>query len=63
MSYRTFEEWKARGRVVLKGEKAMGHLLDGTALFAKEQTTKAPKLKYNRQEPDTWYLGEEYDYH
>lgn len=38
MAYRTFEEWNARGRIVKKGEKAMGHLLDGTALFGKEQT-------------------------
>lgn len=38
MAYRTFEEWNARGRIVKKGGKAMGHLLDGTALFGNEQT-------------------------
>lgn len=63
MVYRTFEGWKARGRAVLKGEKAVGHLTDGTALFGKKQTTKVPKLVDRPQEPDTWYLGDEYDYH
>lgn len=67
MSYRTFEEWRARGRAVSAGEKAMGKLNDGTAIFGKEQTTKVDKpLKTNHlqfDKPDSWYLGEEYDYH
>lgn len=64
MAYRTFEEWSARGRVVQQGEKAMGFLLDGTAIFGKEQTIKRPKRKYPQHddEPDSWYLGDEGDY-
>lgn len=40
MAYRTYAEWQARGRYVIAGEKAMGKLNDGTAIFGKEQTKK-----------------------
>ncbi|UYL84964.1 hypothetical protein pEaSNUABM55_00191 [Erwinia phage pEa_SNUABM_55] len=40
MSYRTLAEWNARGRQVMKGEKAMGRLNDNTPIFGKEQTKK-----------------------
>ena len=63
MAYRTYDEWTARGRVVQQGEKAMGFLLDGTAIFAKEQTIKRPKRRYLPDEPDPWCLGDDYDYH
>lgn len=65
MSYRTFEEWKARGRVVNKGEKAMGHLNDGSALFGKEQTKKLSSKSTWRglgDQPDSWYMGDPLDY-
>ncbi len=60
MSYRTYEEWEVRGRVVKQGEKAAGRLNDGTALFSKEQTIK--RLRHPRQQPDCWYLGDGLDY-
>lgn len=67
MAYRTYEEWSSRGRVVMKGEKASGYLTDGTAIFKKEQTTKVrpeSMLRYNKlNTPDSWYMGDEYDYH
>lgn len=63
MAYRTYGEWIARDRVVQQGEKAMGFLLDGTAIFGKEQTIKRPKRRHQQDEPDSWYLGDEYDYH
>ena len=40
MSYRSFQEWNARGRQIIKGEQCMGRLNDGTPLFGKEQTKK-----------------------
>lgn len=66
MAYRTYEEWSARGRAVLKGEKAAGFLTDGTAIFGKEQTTKRPSYPPSRSSgyggdytdrQDTWYMG------
>lgn len=64
MAYRTYDEWTARGRVVQQGEKAMGFLLDGTAIFGKEQTIKRPKNTHQQYGgPDSWYLGDEHDYH
>lgn len=51
MCYRTFEEWKARGRYVIKGEKAMGTLTDGTSIFGKEQTKKVKPSKAKDQTP------------
>lgn len=51
----------------MKGEKASGYLTDGTAIFKKEQTTKVrpeSMLRYNKlNTPDSWYMGDEYDYH
>lgn len=61
MAYRTFNEWKARGRAVQKGEKALGFLLDGTAIFGKEQTKKAPVKSADGEYdygPDSWYEGD-----
>lgn len=46
MAYRTYAEWQARGRYVVAGEKAMGKLNDGTALFGKEQTKKVKKKHF-----------------
>ena len=43
MSYRSFQEWNARGRQIIKGEQCMGRLNDGTPLFGKEQTKKVEK--------------------
>lgn len=43
MSYRSFQEWNARGRQIIKGEQCMGRLNDGTPLFGKEQTKKIEK--------------------
>lgn len=63
MAYRTYDEWTARGRVVKQGEKAMGFLNDGTAIFGKEQTTKRPKWTRQEDEPDSWYMGDEFDYY
>ncbi len=60
MSYRTYEEWEVRGRVVKQGEKAAGRLNDGTALFSKGQTTKRPR--HPLSQPDSWYLGDGFDY-
>lgn len=62
MAYRTYEEWIARDRVVQQGEKAMGFLVDGTAIFGKEQTIKRAKRTYKQEEPDSWYMGDEFDY-
>lgn len=63
MTYRTYEEWAARGRFVQQGEKAMGFLNDGTAIFGKEQTKKRPKRVFPQDnDPDSWYMGDEYDY-
>lgn len=66
MSYRTYEEWTNRSRVVKKGEKAAGYLTNGTAIFEKSQTTKVrPEslLRYGKlNTPDSWYMGDEYDY-
>lgn len=45
MSYRSFQEWNARGRQIIKGEQCMGRLNDGTPLFGKEQTKKVEKPK------------------
>ncbi|UZZ64073.1 hypothetical protein A71_267 [Escherichia phage A7_1] len=64
MVYRTFEEWKKKGRVVVKGEEATGFLKDGTALFSKEQTKKTPTKSYTYgQGYDSWYMGDEYEYY
>lgn len=68
MAYRTFNEWVARGRAVQKGEKAMGFLNDGTAIFGKEQTTKTPKgspnvgcsPKGSEYGYDSWDMGDDY---
>lgn len=62
MAYRTYEEWIARDRVVQQGEKAMGFLVDGTAIFGKEQTIKRAKRTYKQEGPDSWYMGDEFDY-
>lgn len=63
MTYRTYNDWFAKGRVVQEGQKAAGFLSDGIAVFSKDQTVKIPRgvnLKY--PEPDSYYLGDEYDY-
>lgn len=33
MAYRTMNEWNARGRQIIKGQKAMGKLNDGLSLW------------------------------
>lgn len=67
MAYRTFNEWNARGRIIKKGEKAMGHLLDGTALFGKEQIKGKKSRDWWETSlddgPDSWYMGDEGDYY
>lgn len=59
MSYRSWDEWKARGRFIIKGEKSMGRLNDGTPLFGKEQTKKIPKRNWNSFEDDALWDEEE----
>lgn len=57
MSYRTMNEWNARGRQVKKGEKSMGRLNDNTPLFGKEQTRKASSKTHNPfwgDSPHSW---------
>lgn len=45
--YKTFEQWKEKGRVVKKGQKACGRLSDGTCIFSKDQTKKAEVQREN----------------
>lgn len=55
MSYRTLEEWNARGRQVIKGQKAMGRLNDNTPIFGKEQTKKCRRPhKHTHVHTDDW---------
>lgn len=66
MSYRTLEEWNARGRQIIKGEKAMGRLNDNTPLFGKEQTKKAqPQIRntsgYSGGQGANWDQSEDWD--
>lgn len=54
MSYRSLEEWNARGRQVIKGQKAMGKLNDNTPLFGKEQTKKFSRIHTHNNHTKGW---------
>jgi hypothetical protein len=64
MSYRTYKQWKNKGRQVKSGEQAVGRLTDGTCLFSKKQTKKI-KNKVRTQEQSDYYSGntQDWDYY
>lgn len=65
MSYRTYKEWKKKGRQVKQGEKAVGRLNDGTSLFSKKQTKKIKNITKTRSSDDYYrndYSGYDQDY-
>lgn len=62
MSYRTYDEWKNRGRQVQKGEKSVGSLNDGTKLFSKNQTKKIKQQSKNTNYNEYYYPCTDY-YH
>ncbi len=61
MSYRTYNQWKKKGRQVKRGETAVGRLTDGTSLFAKKQTKKIKNLTRNKTHSD-YYTGNTQDW-
>ena len=64
MVYRTYKDWVTKGRIVKKGEKAVGFLTSGDALFEKSQTVKIEsQVKHTQDTPDSWYMGDAYDYY
>jgi hypothetical protein len=69
MSYRTYKQWKKKGRQVIQGETAVGRLTDGTCLFSKKQTKKiknkilpTEQSDYYTGNPDDWDYDQEYGY-
>lgn len=52
---KTYDEWKAAGRQVRRGEKASARNEVGVAVFSEKQTDPIPGRNRQRRAPvDTW---------
>lgn len=64
--YKTKKDWLKKGRTLKVGMYPKGTTNSGEALYTKKQTTKKQNTKkqeiVNNSTPDSWYLGDEYDY-